>query len=339
MFSFRRLRHIDENPVCINRIEGLRLLQNAEQPAGRICREPAIAANTVWVALAAAAALLIPAVALRAQDPGNSPQDSAPAPAQVAGQSDSNPAPTGQDQAGQDQASQDQTGQDQASQDQTGQDQAGQAAQETPGQISVQERIRQRRAQRRATAIHDAYDHLFESYAGMGYLRFQPGASLQRTTFYGWNTGLTRYYSERFGVDVDARGYYGIAYTGLQFPGSSTSGTNATDTRPKISEYNVLLGPTYRFYIQPKFSISGRVLGGFALGNFSGDTNGFGSTSFGIWPDGITYAGAGSLIGQFNISPGISFRLTGEDFVTGFGSTTQNSFGFTGGFVYRFGRQ
>ncbi len=264
------------------------------------------------IALTLAPVLLVAAIpAARAQDasPGSSMDANSAPPAQTAGQSDSN------------------------------QDQTGQAAQETPAQISVQERIRQRRAQRRATAIHDAYDHMFESYAGMGYLRFQPGPSLQRTTFYGWNTGLTRFYSERFGVDIDARGYYGIAFTGLQFPTGTSSGTNATDTRPKISVYNVLGGPTYRFYIQPKFSISGRVLGGFALGDFSGDTNGFGSTYFGIWPDGVTYAGAGSLIGQLNISPGLSLRLTGEDYVTGFGSTTQNSFGFTTGLVYRFGKQ
>jgi hypothetical protein len=274
-------------------------------------------------------------MAARAQAP-DSTAASVPAgavAALAAGESDSNPNPV---QTGQDQTSQGQTGQGQTGQDQTGQGASGQnqASQETPGQISVQERIQQRRAQRRATALHDAYDHLFESYAGMAYLRFQPGASLQRTTFYGWNTGLTRYYSERFGVDLDARGYYGIAYTGLQ-----SGKTNSSDTRPKISEYNVLLGPTYRFYIQPKFSISGRVLGGFALGDFSGDTNGFGSAYFGIWPDAITYAAAGSLVGQFNISPGLSVRLTGEDFLTGFGSTTQNSFGFTGGLVYRFGKQ
>ncbi len=74
--------------------------------------------------------------------------------------------------------------------------QSGQAEQttgETQGQISVQQRIRLRREQRRATAIHDAYDHKWESFADMGYQRFQPGPSLQRTTFYGWETGLTRF--------------------------------------------------------------------------------------------------------------------------------------------------
>jgi hypothetical protein len=224
--------------------------------------------------------------------------------------------------------------QDQSTQNQPGQDQAQQPAQQTQQQLSVQARIRLRRDQRRATAIHDAYDHLYEAYVGMGYMRFSPGASLQRSTMYAWNTGLTRYYSERFGVNFDARGYYGIAYTGLQ-----QGVTNADNTRPKISVYTLMGGPTYRFYLQPKYSLSGRVLGGVGLSNFSGDTNGEGSQTFGIWRDGATYAIAGSIIGQYNISPGVTIRLTGEDLATGFGSTLQNSIGFTGGVSYRFGKQ
>ena len=224
--------------------------------------------------------------------------------------------------------------QDQSTQNQPGQGQAQSPAQETQQQLSVQARIRLRREQRRATAIHDTYDHLYEAYTGMGYLRFSPGASLQRSTLYAWNTGLARYYSERFGVNFDARGYYGIAYTGLQ-----QGVTNANNTRPKISVYTLMGGPSYRFYLQPKYSLTGRVLGGVALSNFSGDLNGEGSKTFGIWPDGTTYAIAGSIIGQYNISPGVSIRLTGEDLATGFGSTLENSIGFTGGVAYRFGKQ
>ena len=234
---------------------------------------------------------------------------------------------------------QNQAGQNQSSSSQASQDEAQQPAQETPQQLSVQARIRQRREQRRATAIHDTYDHLYEAYVGMGYLRFTPGQYLQRTTFYAWDTGLTRYYSERFGVNFDARGNYGVVYTGLQQTSSGVPITNAANTRQKISVYNLLLGPTYRFYMQPKYSISGRVLGGMALGDFSGNSNGEGSTTFGIWPDATTYAVAGSIIGQYNVSPATSIRLAGEDLATGFGSTIQNSFGFTAGVVYRFGKQ
>src|SRR5579863_5715335 len=56
------------------------------------------------------------------------------------------------------------------------QDQAQQPEAQTAGQISVQARIKARRAQRRAAAIHDVYDHLYEIYVGAGYLRFTPGA-------------------------------------------------------------------------------------------------------------------------------------------------------------------
>lgn len=225
-----------------------------------------------------------------------------------------------------------------SSSSQASQDQAQQPAQETPQQLSVQARIRQRREQRRATAIHDTYDHLYEANVGMGYLRFTPGKFLQRTTFYAWDTGLTRYFSERLGVNFDARGNYGVVYTGLQ-QSNGVPITNADNTRQKISVYNIMAGPIYRFYMQPKYSISGRVMGGMALGDFSGNSNGEGSTTFGIWPDATTYAMAGSIIGQYNVSPGISIRVAGEDLATGFGSTLQNSFGFTAGVAYRFGKR
>ena len=211
-----------------------------------------------------------------------------------------------------------------------GQGQTEQPPQLTSGQLTVQARIRARRAQRRAAAIHQAYDHLFDANATMDYLRFTPGPSRQRVTLYGWDTGITRYYSERLGVTVDGRGYYGTPYVGL----------NITSlTRPAVSVYAAQIGPTYRFYLQPKYSLAGRVMGGFAHGNFSGDTNGFGGSTLGLYPDGYTYAVSGSLLGEYNLTPNLALRLGGDDFATGFGSSKQNSFGFTLGFVYRFGKQ
>lgn len=198
------------------------------------------------------------------------------------------------------------------------------------GPVTVQARIRARREQRRAQAIHDAYSHLYEVYIGGGYLRFQPGANLQKVTDYAWNTGFTRFYSERLGVTLDARGYYGTAYVGLNPYGV---------TRPAISTYTFMGGPSYRFYLQPKYSISGRVMGGFATGNFSSDTNGFGSTALGLWKDGGTYAINPAVIGEYNLTPSVGLRLTGDYMATGFGSTMQNNIGFTAGLVVRFGKQ
>lgn len=200
----------------------------------------------------------------------------------------------------------------------------------TQQQMTVQERIRMRREQRRQQAIRDTYSHRYDAYVGMGYLRFSPGPSRQRVTLYAWDTGMTRYFNLHLGLTGDVRGYYGTPYVGLNQFGL---------TRPAISQYDFLAGPTYRFMLHPKYALSARAMGGYALGNFSGDTNGLGSQTLGMWPDGGTYAFTGGILGEYNVSPSFALRLGGNDFVTGFGSSTQNSVGFTGGFVVRFGKQ
>ncbi len=200
----------------------------------------------------------------------------------------------------------------------------------TQQQMTVQERIRMRREQRRQQAIRDTYSHRYDAYVGMGYLRFSPGPARQRVTLYAWDTGMTRYFNLHLGLTGDVRGYYGTPYVGLNQFGL---------TRPAISQYDFLAGPTYRFMLHPKYALSARAMGGYALGNFSGDTNGLGSQTLGMWPDGGTYAFTGGILGEYNVSPSFALRLGGNDFVTGFGSSTQNSVGFTGGFVVRFGKQ
>jgi hypothetical protein len=203
-------------------------------------------------------------------------------------------------------------------------------ANQSQAQVSVQARIRARREQRRAQAIHDTYSHLYELFTGGGYIRFTPGPSLQRTTMYSWDAAITRFRSERLGITLDSRGYYGTAYVGLN---------ESSITRPAISQYAVMGGPTYRFYMRPKYSISAHALGGVALSDFSGDTSGFGTAVLGLYPDSTTYAINGAVIGEANLSPTLSLRLSGDYYGTGFGSTMQNSFGFTYGLVYRFGKQ
>jgi hypothetical protein len=201
---------------------------------------------------------------------------------------------------------------------------------QTQGQISVQARIKARREQRRASAIHEAYDHLYEVYVGAGYLRFTPGPTLQRVNEYDWNVGFTRYFSERLGATVDGRGYYGTPFIEPNLSGI---------TKPAISQYAALIGPTYRFYLQPKYSVSGRVMAGYARGNFTGDTNGFGSAVLGLYPDGGTFAATASIFGEYNLAPNLGFRVAPEYYLTGFGSKEQNSLGYNIGIVYRFGKQ
>jgi hypothetical protein len=198
------------------------------------------------------------------------------------------------------------------------------------GKTNVQSRIRLRREQRRAQTIHDTYSHLYEVFVGGGYIRMTPGPALQRLTMYSWDVAVTRYFNERLGITIDGRGYYGTAYVGLNPTGL---------TRPAISHYDVLGGPTYRFIMHPKYSVSGRVMGGLAHSNFASDTNGFGTATLGLYPDSNTYAISAGVIGEVNVTPTLSLRLAPEYFVNGFGSTLQGDPGFTYGFVYRFGKQ
>jgi hypothetical protein len=209
------------------------------------------------------------------------------------------------------------------------------AAQSQP-QVSVQARIRARRLQRRAAAIHEVYDHLYEGYLGGGYLRFTPGPALQRVNEYDWNGEFTRYFNERLGVTVDGRGYYGTPFI-RPTQGDPQAGSVGL-TKPAISQYAVLGGPTYRFYLQPKYSIAVRVMGGYAQGNFTGDTNGYGTLGV-LYPDGSTFAADASIPFEYNVAPNIGIRVAPEYYLTGFGSTIQNNLGFSAGIVYRFGKQ
>jgi hypothetical protein len=207
------------------------------------------------------------------------------------------------------------------------------AAPQTTGPLTVQARLKARREQRRAAAIHDVYTHLYEVYIGAGYLRFTPGDALQRVNEYSWDLGATRYFNERLGVTIDGRGTYGSAYIG------PNAASNTAVYKPAVSQYAAMIGPTYRFLLEPKYSISGRVLAGGAYGNFSGDTHPFTPTSLGLYPNGAGAALSASIPVEYNFSPGIGLRIAPEYFLTNFGSTIQNSLGFTGGVVVRWGKQ
>lgn len=197
----------------------------------------------------------------------------------------------------------------------------------------MQARIRARREARRAQAIQQTYSSLYEAFVGMGFVRFTPGFAgfaTQRTNLFAWNVAVTRYYSQRFGITFDGRGYYGTAFVGI---------ANSPVTEPAISQYAVMAGPTYRLYRRPRFSVSVHGLGGVTVGNFSGDTSGLRPVDLGLFPDSTTYALDGSIIGEYNLAPNLSLRLAGDYYLTGFHSGFQTARGLQTGFVYRFGRQ
>ena len=209
-------------------------------------------------------------------------------------------------------------------------------AQPTASSLSVQARIRARREQRRVAAIHEVYSHLYEAYVGSGFTRtvpgpgVAPGGGYQHYNLYMWNVGFTRYFNEKLGVTIDGRGSYGTSYIG---------NNQYNVNHPAISQYSGMIGPTYRFLLHPRYSVSGRILGGAVYGNFSGDTDGFGTALLGLYPDGTALAISASVPVEFNVSPTLGLRVAPEYRLTDFGSTIQNGWGLTGGFVYRFGKQ
>jgi hypothetical protein len=206
-------------------------------------------------------------------------------------------------------------------------------APQTSGALTVQARLRARREQRRATAIKDVYTHLYEAYVGMGYLRFHAGDSLQKVTGYSWDVGVTRYFNERLGVTVDGRGLYGTAYITPNAP------TGSAIPHPAVSEYSAMIGPTYRFVLHPRYSVSGRILAGAAFGNFTGDLGPFKPGDVGLYSNGGGVAISASVPVEYNVSPGLGLRLGPEYILTNFGSSLQNNVGFSGGFVLRWGKQ
>jgi hypothetical protein len=204
---------------------------------------------------------------------------------------------------------------------------------QTSGPLTVQARLKARREQRRVAAINEVYSHLYEAYVGAGYLRFTPGSALQRVNEYSWNVGVTRYFDQRLGVTVDGRGAYGSAFIG------PNAYSNTAIFKPAISQYAAMIGPTYRFLLNPRYSVSGRILAGGDFGNFSGDLGSFKPTGLGLWPDGASVAISASIPVEYNVSPELGLRIAPEYFLTDFGSTIQNNLGFTGGIVVRWGKQ
>ncbi len=205
--------------------------------------------------------------------------------------------------------------------------------------LSVQARIKARREQRRVQAIHDVYSHLYEVYVGAGYQRTKggegviSGKGLQKINEFSWDVGVTRYFNQKLGVTLDGRGNYGSVYIG------PNSVTNSSLTKPAISQYSGMIGPTYRFILEPRYSVSGRVLAGVSYGNNSGDIGSFTPAELGLYPDGAAVAVSASVPFEYNVSPGVGVRLAPEYLLTNFGSKIQNGLGFTGGVVVRWGKQ
>jgi hypothetical protein len=194
----------------------------------------------------------------------------------------------------------------------------------------AQERVNARRKIRIQQIIQDTYSHKFELDFGGGYLRFRPGNDLQHNSEASWNVDLTDYVRGELGVTIEGRGYYGTAYTG----------PNQYSTyEPGISQYSVMAGPRYRFFKGQHWGWTGQVEAGVGHGNFGTGTNGLPPQLIGLYQDAtVLNVSAGASV-DYNLSPGLAFRLTPNYLITNYGSTFQYNPGWNLGVVYRFGRK
>jgi hypothetical protein len=206
----------------------------------------------------------------------------------------------------------------------------------------AQERVRARRAARTAATVKDTYSHKYEIYFGYTYLRMRPGHFLQHGNEYGWNAGMTRLFTPKFGVSADFRGYYKSV-----FVGNNPYSLN----QPFISNYSAMVGPQYYVRQRKNYAISGQVLAGVTHNLFNADSAGHPGNLVGLYNNGTGFTAAAVIPVDINLGPGLALRIAPDYNLTtwGYNLTTptgpvsgtdfQHNLGFTLGLNYRFGRQ
>ena len=206
----------------------------------------------------------------------------------------------------------------------------------------AQERVRARRAARTAATVKDTYSHKYEIYFGYSYLRMRPGHFLQHANEYGWDAGMTRLFTPKFGVSADLRGYYKSV-----FVGNNPYSLN----QPFISNYSAMVGPQYYVRQRKNYAISGQVLAGVTHNLFNADSAGHPGNLVGLYNNGTNFTAAAVIPVDINLGPGLALRIAPDYNLTtwGYNLTTpagpvsgtdfQHNLGFTLGLNYRYGRQ
>ncbi len=199
----------------------------------------------------------------------------------------------------------------------------------------AQERVNARRKLRIEQIIKDTYSHKYELDFGGDSLRFRPGQYLEFMNEAGWHVDVTDYLRGNLGIAVDARGYYGTAYTGSHV----YSGLNQA-YNPSISQYVFLAGPRYRFFRGQHWGWTAQVLAGVGHGNFGTGTYGLPPQLVGLYTDSTVLNIAPGASVDYNLSPALAIRWSAVDLMTNYGSNFQDkNLGGSMGIVYRLGRK
>lgn len=191
---------------------------------------------------------------------------------------------------------------------------------------------RQARIQR---TIAETYGHRWEVAGGGGYERFRSGKYQQQDNQVTFWASTLYSLNPKLGLQGEVRGAYGTAKIG-NLPAPYFLNYN-----PKISEYNFMAGPHYRFKVRERYSLSAFAEGGVGLGKFAGDSKGLPAgtpNGIGTWTGDYAASFAAGVNLDYNFYPNLALRVTPTYLGTTFGGSVQNSKGVNAGIVYRFGK-
>ena len=201
---------------------------------------------------------------------------------------------------------------------------------------SVHRTRRESNANRKARiqrTIEETYGHRWEVAGGGGYERFCSGQYQQQDNQVTFWASTLYSLNPKLGVQGEVRGAYGNAKVGNILPSQ-----NSLSYNPKISEYNFMAGPSYRFRVREKYAMSAFAEGGVGLGKFAGDSKGLTAADIGVWTGDYAASFAAGVNFDYNFYPNLAVRVTPTYLGTTFGGSLQNSKGVNAGVVYRFGK-
>ena len=185
-----------------------------------------------------------------------------------------------------------------------------------------------------STLANVRYDWRWEVYGGFAYSHFNAGPTIvQGSNLGGFDAQVARFFSPRWALAADGRGYYG---TSAVLP--NPYGIEG----PFVSEHMFLAGPEYRGPSNEHVSMLFHAYVGGAYGYFTRglqDQNGnpVPPANVGFFNNQMTFASAigGSI--DLNRSPRLVFRISPDATLTDFGSAgIHEQFAISVGLVYRF---
>ena len=197
----------------------------------------------------------------------------------------------------------------------------------------LENRRMQTKLRREAQIVTDTYTHRWEVYLGGQYMRFRPGPHLHNSGMGGWTLGATRYFNPRWGITADARGNFGNNSLG------AINGGGFNTYNAKFDVFSFTMGPQYRFYGSPKFSVSAALQVGDVYGYFDKNTGPFAPPLVGLYSASNVGGAIASVNLDYNLSPALAVRIAPTVLLNHFGGNTDHNQGFLVGIVYRLGRQ